>query len=68
MGNCAEEMQKNIFTREEQDEFSIESLGSPSVIKEGIFKNEIVPVTVKMRKGELLVDSDEGPGKANFDK
>ncbi|MCP5837691.1 acetyl-CoA C-acetyltransferase, partial [Klebsiella pneumoniae] len=37
-------------------------------INEGHFKNEIVPVTVKTRKGDVVIDTDEQPGKANVDK
>ena len=70
MGNCAEEcVTKFSFTREEQDAFSIESFKrAQNSIKEGIFKDEIVPVTIKGRKGDTVVEEDEGPLKANFDK
>ncbi|WP_127714943.1 thiolase family protein [Halobacteriovorax sp. HLS] len=70
MGNCAEEcVTKFGFTREEQDAFSIESFKrAQNSIKEGIFKEEIVPVTIKGRKGDTTVSEDEGPMKANFDK
>ena len=70
MGNCAEEcVEKYSFTREEQDNFSIESFKrAQAAIEEGIFKNEIAPVRVKTRKGENIVETDEGPGRANFEK
>ncbi|MCP4912601.1 MAG: thiolase family protein [Oligoflexia bacterium] len=70
MGNCAEEcVSKYKFTREEQDTFAIESFKrAQRAIEEGIFKSEIAPVTVKGRKGETVVDSDEGAFKANFEK
>ena len=70
MGNCAEEcVEKYSFSREEQDEYSINSFKrAQAAIEEGIFKNEIVPVRVKTRKGENIVETDEGPGRANFEK
>ncbi len=70
MGNCAEEcVTKYKFTREQQDEFSIESFKrAQSAASEGIFKDEIVPVTIKGRKGDTIVSEDEGPFKANFEK
>jgi acetyl-CoA C-acetyltransferase len=37
-------------------------------IKAGKFKNEIVPVVIKSRKGEIVVDTDEEPGKVNYEK
>lgn len=70
MGNCAEEcVTKNGFSREDQDKFSIDSFKkAQNAINEGIFKIEIEPVTIKSRKGEITVDQDEGPFKANFEK
>ncbi|WP_417335514.1 thiolase family protein [Halobacteriovorax marinus] len=70
MGNCAEEcVSKFNFTREQQDEFSIESFKrAQNAANEGIFKEEIVPVTIKGRKGDTVVSEDEGPFKANFEK
>ena len=70
MGNCAEESaSKYSFSRQEQDEFAIESFKrSRKAIEEGVFKDEIVPVTFRTRKGEKTVDLDEGPFKANFEK
>jgi len=55
--------------REAQDEFAIESYRrAQSSVAEGRFKEEIAPVTVKDRKGEIVVDTDEEPSKTNFDK
>jgi acetyl-CoA C-acetyltransferase len=70
MGNCAEECVKEYgFTREEQDEFSAESFRRAQKAQaDGVFKDEITPVTIKTRKGEVVVAEDEGPGKVNFDK
>ncbi|MBS0290981.1 MAG: acetyl-CoA C-acyltransferase [Proteobacteria bacterium] len=57
------------FTREQQDNFAIASVQrAQAAIKSGAFKNEIAPVTVKDRKGERVVDTDEGPGKVKLDK
>ena len=57
------------FSREAQDEFAIRSLTrAKKAIEEGIFKEEIVPVTIKGRKGDAVVESDETPLKANLEK
>ena len=57
------------FTREQQDNFAIASVErAQAAIKNGAFKAEIAPVTVKDRKGERVVDIDEGPGKVKLDK
>jgi acetyl-CoA C-acetyltransferase len=57
------------LTREEMDAYSIESLARANrAIASGAFAAEIVPVTVKTRKGDLVVDTDEQPGKGNPDK
>jgi acetyl-CoA C-acetyltransferase len=54
------------LTRAEMDEFSIESLArANSAIQGGAFADEVVPVTVKTRKGDVVVDTDEQPGKGN---
>jgi acetyl-CoA C-acetyltransferase len=55
--------------REAQDAFTIESYRrAQSSIAEGRFRNEIVPVVIKDRKGETTVDTDEEPARTNFDK
>ena len=57
------------FTREEQDAYAIRSLArANAAIKSGAFVKEITPVSVKGRGGEVVVDTDEQPGKANPDK
>ena len=57
------------FSRQAQDEFAIRSLTrAKKAIEEGIFKEEIVPVTIKGRKGDTLVETDETPLKANLEK
>jgi len=54
------------LTRQEMDEFAITSLSRANeAISSGAFADEVVPVTVKTRKGEVTVDTDEQPGKAN---
>jgi acetyl-CoA C-acetyltransferase len=57
------------FTREAQDEFAITSLKrAQKATEDGSFAGEIAPVTVKTRKGEVTVETDEQPGKANLEK
>lgn len=69
MGVCAEEAAKKYTNREEQDAFSIESFKrAQAAIKDGIFNSEIAAVTIKGPKGDTVVTTDEGPGKANFEK
>ncbi len=61
MGNTAENVAKQWqITREQQDEFAVASQNKAEAAqKAGRFKDEIVPVTVKHRKGETLVEDDE---------
>ena len=55
--------------REAQDEYAIESLKrAQAAIADGAFAAEITPVTLTTRKGEVVVDTDEQPGKGNPDK
>ena len=70
MGSFAENTaQKYQFTREAQDQFAITSLERANkAIKDGTFAKEVVPVTVKHRKGETVVDTDEQPLNARPDK
>ncbi|NMM65042.1 acetyl-CoA C-acetyltransferase [Clostridium sp. P21] len=50
------------ITREEQDAFSVDSQNkAEAAIKAGKFKDEIVPIVIKTRKGEVVFDTDEGP-------
>ena len=57
------------LTRAAQDDYSIESLRrAQEAIATGAFKEEIVPVTVKTRKGETVIDTDEQPGKGSAEK
>lgn len=59
----------NNITREEQDAFAIASYKrSQSAWNNGKFKEEVVPVTIQTRKGEVVVDKDEEPWNVKFDK
>ena len=70
MGNCGEICAKEYsFTREQQDAFAIESYKRARLATEnGFFKNEIVPVTIKNRKGEAIVETDEEPFSVDLEK
>ena len=70
MGSCAEVLAKEEkYSREEQDAFAIESYKrSNNAIKQGYFKNEIVPVEVQLKKKSLLIDTDEEPLRFNEEK
>ena len=70
MGSCAEACAKDFkFTREELDEFSINSYKKTlDAQKAGKFKDEISAVTIKGKKGDTVVDTDEEPARVNFDK
>ncbi len=63
MGNTAENVaQKYQITRAQQDEFAVASQNKAEAAqKAGRFKDEIAPVTVKSRKGDMVVDTDEYP-------
>lgn len=64
--DCAEKYQ---FTREAQDEYAITSLNNALAAQaSGAFDAEITPVTVKTRKGEIIVTADEQPASARPDK
>ncbi|APP77149.1 acetyl-CoA acetyltransferase [Xanthomonas vesicatoria ATCC 35937] len=57
------------FSRADQDAFAISSVERAQVAqRRGAFADEIVPVTVATRKGEVVVDSDEQPGKSDVAK
>ena len=50
------------LTREELDQFAVKSQKkAASAITDGKFKDEIVPITIRGRKGDMVVDTDEGP-------
>ena len=57
------------FDRAALDAFSEESVNrAKKAVADGTFADEIVPVTVKTRKGEVVVDTDEEPGKIDTAK
>ncbi|RVT94491.1 acetyl-CoA C-acyltransferase [Sphingomonas crocodyli] len=70
MGEFADETARNYqFTREAQDDYALRSLSRANeAITTGAFAGEIVPVTVKGRAGDTIVDTDEQPGKAKPEK
>lgn len=70
MGSFAQDMANTKgYTREQMDDFAIRSLKrAQTAITEGYFQDEIVPVTVSTRKGDVVVDKDEQPFNANIDK
>jgi len=63
MGNTAENVaDKYQITREQQDEFAVASQHKTGAAMEsGVFTDEIVPVTIKSRKGKIVIDTDEHP-------
>jgi acetyl-CoA C-acetyltransferase len=70
MGTFAQDTANDYqLTREAQDAYAIESLRrAQKAIADGAFKQEIVAVTVATRKGDVIVDTDEQPGKGMPDK
>lgn len=70
MGNCAELCAKDMkISREEQDAFAIESYKrSAAAWSAGKFKEEIAPVTVKTKKGDVVFAEDEEYKNVNFEK
>ncbi|MFV5454128.1 thiolase family protein [Acinetobacter towneri] len=70
MGSFAQDMANSKgYTREQMDDFAIRSLKrAQTAVNEGYFADEIVPVTVTTRKGDVIVDKDEQPFNANIEK
>jgi len=72
MGNCGENTAKKLgITREQQDEYAISSYKkSAAAWGKGIFKEEIVDVTIKGKRGkpDTIISEDEEYKKVNFDK
>ncbi len=70
MGNFAENCAARYeFTRAQQDAYALESLQrAKRAMEQGFFADEIVPVTISSRRGDILVESDEQPGNAKPDK
>jgi acetyl-CoA C-acetyltransferase len=70
MGSFAQDMANTLnYTREQMDEFAIRSLKrAQDAINNGWFKDEITPVLVKGRGGDVAVEQDEQPLNAKLDK
>jgi acetyl-CoA C-acetyltransferase len=70
MGVFAEETARDYqFTRSQQDDYAIRSLSrANAAIGDGAFAREITSVTVNSRGGDILIDTDEQPGKAKPEK
>lgn len=70
MGSFAQDMANKLsYTREQMDEFAIRSLKrAQDAINNGWFKDEITPVLVKGRSGDVAVEQDEQPLNAKLDK
>lgn len=70
MGNFAELCARELkISREDQDAFAEESYKKAlKAIDEKVFKSEIVPVEIQSKKGTVIVETDEEPGKVNFEK
>jgi acetyl-CoA C-acetyltransferase len=70
MGNCAENtVKKYQVSRQDQDDYAIETYKrAQQAYKDGLFKDEIVPVTVKSKKGETVISEDEQYNKLKLDK
>ncbi|KAH8197674.1 hypothetical protein TruAng_008178 [Truncatella angustata] len=70
MGVCAETTAKKYkITREQQDEYAIQSYErAQAAWKDKAFADEIAPVTVKGRKGDTIIDTDEGYLDVKLDK
>ena len=70
MGSFAEDTAEHYqFSREEQDNFSIESLQkAKKANEEGFFKQEIVEVSILTKKKTEIINKDEQPFKANIEK
>jgi acetyl-CoA C-acetyltransferase len=71
MGNCADNTAREMnISREDQDNYAIQSYNrSAEAWKSGAFKDEVIPVTIKGRKGEtIIIDEDEEFKNVMFDK
>ncbi|AMP89532.1 acetyl-CoA C-acyltransferase [Legionella pneumophila] len=70
MGCFAETTAKHFnFSREQQDEFALRSMTRAlKAIESGVFQDEIAPVTLTTRKGDITIQVDEGPDAAKLAK
>ena len=70
MGITAENLAtKHGLSREDQDAFALESQNrAAKAIAEGRFKNQIVPITISSKKGDVVFDTDEHPRATSLEK
>ena len=70
MGNCGEVLSKEKkYTKEKQNQFAIDSYRkSINAIESGAFKNEIVGLNIKIKKDDILFNTDEEPLRFNEEK
>jgi len=71
MGSLAEKCAAEYkVTREMQDAFAAESYRrAQAAVKDGVFKDEIAPVSIAQKKGDpIVIDTDEEPGRGKIDK
>ncbi len=70
MGSAAELCSREMkISREEQDRYAVQSYKrSAAAVESGKFKDEIIPVEIKTRKGEIIVDTDEEFTSVKFDR
>jgi len=70
MGDITEAwIERHQVSRDDQDSYAARSYQcSLSALSNGTFADELAPVTVKSRKGDVVVTTDEEPGKGNIDK
>ena len=70
MGDITETwIERHQVSRDDQDRYAARSYQrSQSALSNGTFADELAPVTVKSRKGDVVVTTDEEPGKGNIDK
>jgi len=70
MGSCAENCAREFnFTREDVDNFAIQSYKKAlDAQKNGKFDAEIIPIPIKSKGGDIIVNKDEDPEKVNFEK
>lgn len=70
MGSCAESCARDFkFTRKDVDDFATNSYKKAlDAQASGKFEDEITPVKIESRSGDILVNKDEDPGKVRFEK
>ncbi|WP_035586619.1 thiolase family protein, partial [Hippea jasoniae] len=69
MGLIAEQIAEEFnITRKEQDDYAIRSYRLAQKAEEELFRDEIIPITVKQKKKEVTIDKDEDPFRVNFEK